>query len=85
MAYNPKFGGFLWFAENGTNKLAYLDPKLGLINEAVAVPAGDKGPTGVAVDGSGNLWVTMSGSGTVDEYNPGTGSWLSAPINLAGG
>lgn len=53
-------------------------------------PTGISAPTGVAVDGSGNVYVTSNGQGTVKEYDGTSGSaisysspTLSGPMGLA--
>ena len=44
-------------------------------------------PYGIAIDGSGNIWVTNTGgNGSLSEYSPSQGKWLSPdPLGFTGG
>lgn len=41
------------------------------------IPGSNNGPAGVAVDGSGNVWVTDFTSSKISEYSPGSSTWAS--------
>jgi streptogramin lyase len=85
ITYDALNGGYLWFTEESTNRIGYLNPggNVAVIN---TTPTGDSEPDGIVDDSSGNLWVSWYGSGTVDRFTPtGSGSWLSTPITLDGG
>jgi streptogramin lyase len=85
ITYNAMNGGYLWFTDEGLNKIGYINPggNVAYINTR---PAGDTNPDDIVADSSGNLWVSWYGSGTVDRFTPtGAGSWLSKPITLGSG
>ena len=86
IVYDAASGGNFFFAEQGSGIIGVYNPSTASISDLKnLVPSGDSQPFGIASDSSGNLWVTMVGTNTVDRLTPtGSGVWLPAPIALAG-
>lgn len=67
-------GGSVWFASYVSNQLVRVDP-LSMRQDPYGMPRGVEGPKGVAVDGSGRIWVTAFRSQRVARFDPRRRSW----------
>jgi streptogramin lyase len=71
IAVNSK--GVFWYTKYSDNKMGYYDPATGETKEwAMSRP--DSGPHRMHIDNDDNLWIPLSGYGTVLRYNTRDGS-----------
>src|SRR5258707_1297948 len=67
-------GNDLWVADHDGNKLLEYDKNTGSLLQTISVPS----PLGLAVDGSGNIWVSTNLT-NINVYSP-SGTLLGTPI-----
>lgn len=72
--------GTLWFVEQDANQLAHFDPENNILNEFL-YPLSDGMLEDIAVSNPTNIWFTAPGIHRVVRYVPGTGDFLSIPVN----
>lgn len=71
--------GVVWFAKYSDNKIGYYDPATGKMKEwELARP--HSGPHRMQIDNDDNLWIPLSGYGTVLRYNTVNGSQKEFPL-----
>lgn len=71
--------GRVWYTKYSENMLGWLDPVTGKSDEMPA-PRADAGPHRMHIDDDDNLWIPLSGYGTLWKYN--TRSGASKEISL---
>lgn len=71
----------IWVADNGNYRIQEFDSNGTFLN-AFTAGASNMGPMGIAIDGDGNVWSTLTGQSTVVVYN--TSGTLIASINTLG-
>ncbi len=77
-------GTFLWITNPATHSLDQLITSSLLYIRNVAFAGGLNAPQGIAIDGSGNVWVADSGGADLTEYS-GTGIPISGSSGYTGG
>jgi virginiamycin B lyase len=65
--------GIIWYTKYSENKLGFVDPATGRGKEW-ALPRPDSGPHRMHIDDADNLWIPLSGVGTLLRYNTRDGS-----------
>jgi virginiamycin B lyase len=79
--------GWIWFTEEGANKIGALDPG-GILHEYTINTPGSR-PNAVAIDGSGRVWFTEANRDRLGVLNPSTGFiveyyWGGSSLGLSG-
>ncbi len=77
VAVNSK--GVIWYTKYSENILGYTDPATGQGKEWM-LPRPDSGPHRMHIDNDDNLWIPLSGYGTVLRYNTRDGSQKEFPL-----
>ncbi len=65
--------GVIWYTKYSDNKMGFYDPASGQ-NKEWAMPRPDSGPHRMHIDNDDNLWIPLSGYGTLLRYNTRDGS-----------
>jgi len=65
--------GRVWYTKYSENMLGWLDPETGE-SEEMPAPRADAGPHRMHIDDDDNLWVPLSGYGTLWKYNTRSGA-----------
>ncbi len=65
--------GVIWYTKYSENMLGFVDPATGQGKEW-AMPRPDSGPHRMHIDNDDNLWIPLSGYGTILRYNTRTGA-----------
>lgn len=63
----------IWYTKYSENMLGFVDPATGQGKEW-AMPRPDSGPHRMHIDNDDNLWIPLSGYGTILRYNTRTGA-----------
>ncbi len=71
--------GVIWYTKYSENKMGWLDPANGQAKEW-ALPRPDSGPHRMHIDDDDNLWIPLSGYGTLLKYNTRDGSQKEFPL-----
>lgn len=80
--------GTIWFTEEAANKLGYIDPNGGVVNEYTWTTQNVR-PNALAIDGSGRIWFTEANVDRIGMYNPASNSlieysWGGANLGFSG-
>lgn len=71
--------GLIWYTKYSENMLGFVDPATGQGKEW-ALPRPDSGPHRMHIDNQDNLWIPLSGYGTLLRYNTRSGSQKEYPL-----
>jgi virginiamycin B lyase len=77
IAINSK--GVIWYTKYSDNKMGFYNPTSGE-NKEWAMPRPDSGPHRMHIDNDDNLWIPLSGYGTLLRYNTRDGSQKEFPL-----
>ena len=71
--------GLIWYTKYSENMLGFVDPATGHGKEW-ALPRPQSGPHRMHIDNDDNLWIPLSGYGTILRYNTRDGSQKEYPL-----
>jgi virginiamycin B lyase len=71
--------GLIWYTKYSENMLGFVDPATGQGKEW-ALPRPQSGPHRMHIDNDDNLWIPLSGYGTILRYNTRDGSQKEYPL-----
>jgi virginiamycin B lyase len=65
--------GSIWFSEEASNKIGYLNPKTGELKEYPLTGEQNVAPHGLVADPIGNIWFAASAGGFIGKLEPSSG------------